>query len=153
MASVLADTNLWLRAADENSAQHSVALNALARLPADGHELCITPQVIMEFWAVATRPETANGLGWTAQSILASIKQMRSRCSWLADDSRIFHHWLSLVTAYEVQGKRTHDARIASVMETYSVPYLLTFNGADFAAFPKVNVIEPAKVTEGLMVL
>ena len=63
MASDLADTNLLLRLADSGSSQHHIATKALVRLFGQGDEVFLTPQNLIEFWAVATRPVEANGFG------------------------------------------------------------------------------------------
>ena len=47
------------------------------------------------------------------------------------------------------KGKRTHDAKIAALMAAQQVAHLLTFNGAHFASFPHVRVLDPVKVAAG----
>lgn len=64
---ILADANLLLRSAQPEHPQHEVARNALSQLHSHGHELVIVPQVIYEFWVVATRPVEVNGLGFPAE--------------------------------------------------------------------------------------
>ena len=61
----LLDTNVLLRLADEQSRERSVAEEAIARLLERGIPVFISAQVLVEFWAVATRPEQVNGLGWS----------------------------------------------------------------------------------------
>ena len=73
MARILADTNIWLPIADPDAVQNPVAVRAVARLLVEGHELCICAQNLIEFWAVATRPTAANGLGWTTDAAAAEI--------------------------------------------------------------------------------
>jgi predicted nucleic acid-binding protein len=63
MARYLLDTNILLRASDKTSSSYHLAVNAVARLISVGHECVITPQVLIEFWVVATRPLEVNGLG------------------------------------------------------------------------------------------
>ena len=66
MARYLLDTNLLLRLSDGRSPSNPIAANAVAQLIANGHDVFITGQNLVEFWAVATRPVEANGLGWSA---------------------------------------------------------------------------------------
>lgn len=61
----LVDTNILLRRAQPHHPMNAVARAALEALRDAGEELCVTPQVLMEFWGVATRPPDANGLGLT----------------------------------------------------------------------------------------
>jgi predicted nucleic acid-binding protein len=61
--SVPIDTNVLVRLADRQSSEHTVAVTALDRLLLRNEPLFISTQVLVEFWSVATRPESANGLG------------------------------------------------------------------------------------------
>lgn len=153
MARVLADTNLWLRFADARSASHQLSLSALSEIPKAGHDICITPQVAVEFWVVATRPLEVNGLGWTSERTDAFLNQVLGRSKMLDDSEQVFSEWRSLVRIHDIKGKRSHDARIAAVMAAYGVQYLLTFNGPDFAVFPHVKVLHPNDVAGGTAII
>jgi predicted nucleic acid-binding protein len=62
---ILIDTNVLARIAHKNHAHTPIAHAALRRLWSDGHELRIVPQVLYEYWSVATRPVAENGLGFS----------------------------------------------------------------------------------------
>jgi predicted nucleic acid-binding protein len=49
MAAYLLDTNILLRAADNQSAQHAVASKPVARLIGADHECYLTAQILIEF--------------------------------------------------------------------------------------------------------
>jgi predicted nucleic acid-binding protein len=53
---VLADTNVLLRSLYPEHPQCAAAERALGTLRERGVRLCIAPQNLIEFWAVATRP-------------------------------------------------------------------------------------------------
>jgi predicted nucleic acid-binding protein len=112
MARYLADTNLLLRLSDGASPQHPMAAQALASLFREHHEVFITAQNIIESWAVATRPVTVNGLGWTVEQTRLEVQALRERFPFLADSPEIFTEWMRLVDMNHVAGKRAHDARI-----------------------------------------
>jgi predicted nucleic acid-binding protein len=57
------DTNILTRLAQASHPHFATALAAVQQLESAGHALCIVPQNLYEFWAVATRPVTDNGLG------------------------------------------------------------------------------------------
>lgn len=143
MATYLADTNLVLRLADPASPQHPIATRALTRLLGQGDEVFLTPQNLIEFWAVATRPVEANGFGWSAERTGREVTGLRERFPLLPDTADIFTRWLELVTSLPVHGKRVHDARLVAVARAYGVQHLLTFNLADFAAFPSLSLADP----------
>lgn len=51
-----------------------------------------------------------------------------------------------MVAAYACQGKVAHDARYVAAMRAHGLTHLLTFNGADFARFPGITVLDPHTV-------
>ena len=59
----LVDSNVLLRSVQPSHAMYGHATHALAALPANGNELVIVAQNLIEFWAVATRSIVNNGLG------------------------------------------------------------------------------------------
>jgi predicted nucleic acid-binding protein len=108
-----------------------------------GHELAIAPQVLYEFWAVATRPLTANGLGFSASRADSEMSRIRRVSLLYDDDSNILSMWHDVVTKYQVLGKKAHDARLVAAMLRHRVTHLLTFNGRDFAQYGEISVIVP----------
>ena len=146
MASYLLDTNILLRGADDTSPQHVQAKEAVATLLLDGHSCFLTGQVLIEFWAVATRPVSANGLGWDTMKTEAEINQLRIQFPLLDEAPGVFAHWLSLVTAHDIKGKQVHDVRLVAVMKEHGVTHLLTFNVGDFPAKLGITVVVPSEV-------
>jgi predicted nucleic acid-binding protein len=71
---LLVDTNLLLRLIEPEHAQHETAAEALASLDALGYLKVLLPQVVYEFWAVATRPVDVNGLGLTNTEVLSILE-------------------------------------------------------------------------------
>ena len=53
---ILLDTNVLLGIADKSHVMHQEAVDAVELLDERGHECVIVPQVIYEYWVVATRP-------------------------------------------------------------------------------------------------
>lgn len=146
MATYLADTNLLLRLADPASPQHPVATNALARLLRQGDEVFLTSQNFIEFWAVVTRPVEANGFGWSCERASREVAELQERFPLLPEIPKIFPLWLELVKQWPVHGKRVHDARLVAVLKAHSILHLITFNTADFAAFPFLSCVHPASL-------
>jgi hypothetical protein len=60
--SVLVGTNILTRAAQPGHPMHNSAVDAVDTLRSRGEELCVVAQNLIEFWAVATRPLSVNGL-------------------------------------------------------------------------------------------
>jgi predicted nucleic acid-binding protein len=147
MTRYLVDTNVLLRMADPSAAYHTVAYLAVSMLFGAGHDLSVTAQVLIEFWAVATRPTSSNGLGWDSRRTADQVARLMAQFPLLPDTEVIFPRWRALVAAHAVAGKQAHDARLAAVMETHGVTHLLTFNTGDFQRYPGVTAVHPADAT------
>jgi len=146
MTAYLLDTNVWLRAVQPPAPQHAVAVNALTTLLAQGDDVYITTQNIIEFWSVATRSADANGLGWSVAQVQLEVDRVRALFPLLDDTTAILNHWLTLVTTHGVVGRRVHDARLVAVMLAHNLGHVLTFNADDFRRFPEIVVVDPAEV-------
>jgi predicted nucleic acid-binding protein len=148
--SYLIDTNLLARLANSADPQYAVAFRAVAELHRRGETVHVTPQVLIEFRNVATRPKGQNGLGLSAAETEAQAAGFEAAFPLLPDTADIYPAWKALVGAMGISGKQVHDARLVAVCHAHAVTHLLTFNVAHFvrmAAFgPSVAVVDPATV-------
>ncbi|PSB01703.1 type II toxin-antitoxin system VapC family toxin [Merismopedia glauca] len=143
MTKYLLDTNVVMRFCNPADVQHQIATDAVYFLLAQGDECWLAPQVIVEFWVVATRPIEANGLGWNVRRTRNTIDQILDRFSLLEESPQIFANWLTLVTNNQIIGKRTHDVRIIAAMLVNGITHLLTFNVSDFMGISNIRVTHP----------
>lgn len=143
MTNYLFDTNILLRLSDRISANYALARDATYILIEQGHKCCLTSQIIIEFWVVATRPTEVNGLGWTPERTKNQINQFLTRFTVLEETPEIFTLWFQLVTDYNIKGKSTHDIRLLAVMKAHSITHLLTFNPDDFVPLPNIIILQP----------
>ena len=146
---ILLDTNVLLRLSDAAHLANPVAESAIRRLNDAGHEPVLVPQVIYEFWVVATRPRNVNGLGLSVPEADARAAEWTGLFRLLRDERGVYAAWRALVVAHDVKGKNAHDARLAAAMTRHGLTHLLTFNGADFKRFPAVIALDPAAVAAG----
>jgi predicted nucleic acid-binding protein len=142
----LVDSNILVFSATPNSPRFSEATQATARLLAQGEELYVLPQNLIEFWVVATRPAASRGLGWPVAQAQAEVARIKSLFRLLDDSPAIYPEWEKLVTQHAVSGKNAHDARIAAAMQVYGINTLLTANKDDFKRFQGISPIEPQDV-------
>ena len=140
----LLDTNVLLRLADEQSPDHAVATAAIERLLAGEESVFIGTQVLVEFWAVATRPESANDLGWSTATTAEAIRALRDQFPLLNETPDVLDRWFELVDRFQVAGKHTHDARLAALLLAHGVRRLLTFNTTDFPPAWGVDAMHPS---------
>jgi predicted nucleic acid-binding protein len=143
---ILLDTNLLLRHAHAADPAFATADAAIAALHARGEVLCVVPQNLYEFWAVATRPTAANGLGLTIAECQGEVARIKRLFRLLGDLPDLLDEWERLVGAHACAGRVSFDARLVAAMVTHGVTTILTFNGADFARFPGIAVLDPATI-------
>jgi len=142
----LVDTNVLLRLLQPEHAQYSITSTALAGLRRQECDLCIAPQNLVEFWAVATRPVKENGLGLSPLITAGEIRVLRDLFRVLEGKPGIAEAWEKLVSGHLVSGKQAHDAHLVAVMKVHGVRRILTFNGADFRRYGSVEVIAPFSI-------
>lgn len=143
---VLIDTNVLCRLAAKDHALHGVATHAVSTLRGNGHELCIVPQVLYEYWVVATRPASHNGLNLTPASASTAIDLWCDLFTLFRDERGIFGRWRELVQHHSVSGKGAHDARLVAAMQRHGLTQLLTFNIADFQRYQDIEPLDPMAV-------
>ncbi|GAA6614962.1 type II toxin-antitoxin system VapC family toxin [Scytonema sp. NUACC26] len=141
--SYLVDTNILLRLVHKSDSMHLVTKSALVTLQEQGEALCIVPQNLIEFWAVATRPTNSNGLGLTASEAYREMSLLKHLFSIKEDVPAITTIWESLVVKYQVLGKQTHDTRLVAAMIANQITHLLSFNINDFKRFSEIEVLDP----------
>ena len=116
------------------------AASTITTLLTQGDELFLVPQVLMEFWSVATRPAAVNGFGWPVGVVRAAIDRLLDQFPLLPETPVVFGEWLRLVTQYGVMGKQSHDTRLVAILNVHQVARLLTFNTDDFKIFGAIAV-------------
>ncbi|WP_089728616.1 type II toxin-antitoxin system VapC family toxin [Candidatus Thiosymbion oneisti] len=145
MPTYLLDTNVVLRLLDRNDAAHNQCRLAVERLILRGDEPCLAPQVLTEFWVVATRPAHSNGFGWDVATARNAVEELGSRFLLLPESRELFDEWFRLVTTYSISGKRAHDARLAAFVSVHSLDAVLTLNPVDFSGLG-IHVVQPASL-------
>lgn len=143
---ILFDANILLRAAQTSHPQHQEVLDATHQLIQRGYESCIVPQCQYEFWVVATRPQSLNGLEFTAAEAETELSQLRGSLTFLNDPPGLFAEWKHLVTTLSIIGKNAHDARIIAAMMLHGISHLLTYNVRDFQRYPGIIVLSPSSI-------
>ncbi len=146
----LVDTSILARLANAMDPLRTLAAQAVFELHRRSEVLHVTPQVLIEFRNVATRPAAVNGLGLSIVDTEAQAAGFEAAFPLLAETPDIYPAWKALVNALGVVGKQVHDARLVAVCHAQAVTHLLTFNVAHFARMagfgPGVSVVDPASV-------
>lgn len=140
---ILVDTSVWVRFFDSSSPLCERCRSAIDETLSRGDELCICAQVMIEFWAVATRPIEANGLGMTHEGANLNLGDILEVCTLLPEPPDLAEQWRDLAVRARPTGKTVHDSRIVALMIAHGVEHLLTLNGEDFKSYPGVKAIAP----------
>ena len=142
----LVDTNVLLRIIQVNHSMHADAIRAAITLGEQGNELFVIGQNLIEFWAVATRPESSNGLALSVADTVAHIETFKQTFSVLPDTPEIFPAWERLAQAHAISGRESHDTRLVAAMLVHGVTHILTFNTEDFKRYPEITVVNPQDI-------
>jgi predicted nucleic acid-binding protein len=122
------------------------ALDATKALGVQGHNVCIVPQNLYEFWVVYTRPIGANGLGKSLVEATTELTNLKKLFTLLEDTPALLPAWEQVIMVNAVLGRNAHDARLVAAMNLHGITRLLTFNDADFQRFTGITVLTPAAV-------
>ena len=138
------DTNLFIAARFDAAPAHAVARAALNRAERSGEVLRISRQVLREYLALATRPQT-----WSAplpmSRALADLSWMEEAYEVLEDGPHVMDLLTRLCRDIPTGGKQVHDANIVATMLAYGERRLLTFNVRDVRRFAaRIEVVDPA---------
>jgi predicted nucleic acid-binding protein len=144
MAGHLLDTNIALRSANSADSEHELVVRAVSALIARGEPIYLTAQVIIEFWAVATRPANVNGLGWDLEFVAAEVERLLDQFPLLEEGPAILPRWMQLVTTLGIQGKQVHDARLVAVMLHHGISHVVTLNVDHFRRFGGITPVHPS---------
>ena len=125
---------------------HQIVRQSIKTLERKGEILVVVPQVLVEFWAVATRPANVNGLGMTTDEAESELENLQKLFKVLPENAQIFDEWKTFVAKYKVSGKVTHDARIVAAMTVHKIENILTLNPNDFKRFTEITAVRPQDV-------
>lgn len=142
----LLDTNVLLRSVDRRHPQSRLVRRTIIALRRQQGRLFVTPQNLIEFWVVATRPVDSNGLGMSVEWAAEQLARMKRFFILLADTADTFVWWERLVLQHQVSGKKAHDARLVASMRAHGITNILTFNVEDFARYPGIQALHPEEV-------
>jgi predicted nucleic acid-binding protein len=142
----LLDTNILARLAQPTHAMHPAAANAVDELDRQGNVLYLVPQNFYEFWVVATRPTSQNGLGFTPAQAQSELARFKALFTLLDDTPAVYPEWERLVVRHQVSGKNAHDTRLVAAMIVHGINQILTFNVGDFQRYQNIMVLDPRQI-------
>jgi predicted nucleic acid-binding protein len=137
------DTNVLVQARFVPAPFHTRARQALAAALCSDEPLRLSRQVLREYLAVVTRPQTwAVPLPMT--EVLADLERLERGYAMIEDGPAVTRELVALCRAVPLGGRQVHDANIVATMLAHGERRLLTFNAGDFARFgARIEVVAP----------
>lgn len=139
---VFVDTNALAYATTPTAPFHAQAVDTLDAHRKAGAELWASQQILREYIATLTRPQTYAAAVPVAQ-VIANVRQLQSQLRIAPDSTPVFAQLLTLLAAVPCGGRQVYDANIVATMLVHGVPNLLTHNTADFVRFSGYIAIIP----------
>jgi predicted nucleic acid-binding protein len=146
MTPFLLDSNILVFSANAAAPEHQECKDAANKIAQNGDVACIVPQIIYEFWTVATRPTAERGLGLSPAEAYTALVTLKTAFPYIPDIDSIYPVWERLVVQHSVSGKNGHDARIVAAMDVHGINFLLTYNKKHFARFTHITCISPHEI-------
>jgi len=135
---ILIDTNVILRSKQKNSLHFNQVIEKLLHLATNDYDLVVCPQIIYEFYVVATRPEGENGFGLSPANAIDEVKNIIETYSFVGDTNEIFSEWIDLIKTFEVSGKNAHDTKLVAFMKANKISKIYTLNISDFKKYSSI---------------
>ena len=139
---VFVDTNILVFANTSSAPLHAAAQARLQSISAAGVELWISRQILREYLATLSRPQSFS-TPVPAVTLIADIVRFQTQFQIAEDGPAVTANLLGLLASIPIGGKQVHDANIVATMQTHGLRRLLTHNTADFTRFGSLIQIEP----------
>ena len=129
------DTNVLVAARFVSAPMHEKARVCLKRVSGDRKAaICISRQVIREYLATVTRPQSWSNPLSMAEA-LGDVSRLANSFVVLEDGPHVMNVLFSLCRGVRVAGRQIHDANIVATMLAHGERRLLTFNQRDFRRY------------------
>ncbi len=128
------DTNVLVKSRVPSAPDHDAARASLERAFRDPEPLRISRQVIREYLAVVTRPQTWT-VAITREDALDDVSRLIGSFEILEDGPVVTESLVGLCREIPAGGRQIHDANIVATMLAHGERRLLTFNVSDFRRY------------------
>lgn len=141
---ILLDTNVLLYSVNRATPQHADARALLGFCAAGSVPGVVVPQVLLEFYAIATSSRRiARPL--TPQQARTEIDGFCRRLAVRSVPVNSFDALLTLLDSRPVTGHQVFDHLLVAQMRSLGIGDICTYNAADFA-LPGIRALEPLQV-------
>ena len=128
------DTNVLVRSRVLGAPDHDAARSSLESAFRDPEPLRISRQIMREYLALVTRPQTWP-VAITLEEVLDDVSRLIGSFEILEDGPMVTELLVELCREIPAGGRQIHDANIVATMLARGERRLLTFNTADFRRY------------------
>ena len=139
---VFLDTNVLVHANVAEAPLHTSALAAIEQRYVAGAELWVSRQVLREYVAVLSRPQSFSA-PQPMSTLIERVRYFSSRFRVADEGPEVTERLLALLEQITVGGSKVHDANIVATMQANGIKQLLTDNVDDFARFSQLITVLP----------
>jgi uncharacterized protein len=141
---VAVDANILVYALYRDTPQHAVSRAWLERAARGEVKICLTSQVLAEFFAIVTNPKRVSDPR-TPEDAIAAIEAVLALAgaTLLPVTARVTPRWIEMLRHYPVRGGAVFDLQLIATLAVNGVDRICTFNRADFERFPGLEVVTP----------
>jgi predicted nucleic acid-binding protein len=142
---VVLDTNILVYALYEDAEHHKACRHLLDRAQNGEAALCVTPQMLAEFFSTVTNPRRVTEAKSPEEgiSVITAILAMPGM-TLLPLPIDIVSRWIALVQQHPISGSRIFDVQIVATMLGNDINRVYTYNTSDFMGFDdEIEVLTP----------
>lgn len=131
------DTNILVYAVSSGAPLHQRASEEIRKRHESGQELWVSRQVLREYLAALSRPQTYSHPR-PIHELIGDVRFFLRHFRIAEEGPAVTEELLSLLEGREGGGKQVHDANVVATMRVHGIPTLLTNNARDFVRFADV---------------
>ena len=145
----MVDANVLVYAVNEDASFHNKALTFVeARLNGE-IPICLTPQVLSEFFATVTSSKRLEAPLPSGKATLELEKYfLKGEANMLYFHRGTLETMLELLKKYPVTQQDVFDLQLAATMISNGVKRIYTYNTSDFAKYAGIEVLTPDAMLE-----
>lgn len=141
---ILVDANILIYGHYQGSEYYKASFALLEKARDNTIALCVTPQVLAEFYAVITNTRRVSS-AYQPKEALEAINEilLLPGMSLLPVPIDVVTRWANLAMKHPVTGKDIFDVQLIATMLGNSVNQIYTYNRSDFEKFSEIEVLTP----------
>lgn len=144
--SSLLDTMVLVYAAFPNAPYHETCKQLCDQaLGGERQDLCITPQVLVEFFATVTNPKRVDPPR-TVQQAREEIKKYQSTLPFVAVPYDILDHLIELLGIVSVTAQDIFDLQLAAIARATGIASIVSYDDRIFGKVTDLSVVRPEEM-------